>query len=91
MLFQNRTISEVLNALWQNQPGNTGLASIDALLERGGMASMGWTLMLALIALALGGVLLRSKFLNVLLDGLTSRIRRSATLVATTIGAGFFG
>jgi Na+:H+ antiporter, NhaC family len=91
VVYQQRSLAEVMNALWQNQPGDTGVASVDALLGRGGMASMSWTLMLALLALALGGVLLRGGFLRVLLQGLTSRLRRASSVIASTISAGFVG
>jgi NhaC family Na+:H+ antiporter len=89
--YQDRSVSELIGVLWQNQPGNTGIASLDSLLGRGGMASMSWTLMLALLALALGGILLRGQFLSVLLAVITRRIRRTSTLIATTIGTGFIG
>jgi len=41
-----------------------------------------------LLALSLGGILDRAGFVRVLLSGLLNRIKRSASLVATTIGAG---
>lgn len=81
----------VLSGLWQNQPGSTGLAEIDSLLGRGGMYSMAWTLLLALLALALGGLLNGAGFLVALLGGLAQRIRRTGTLVASTIGCGVLG
>ena len=81
----------VLNALWQNSPGTTGVVNLDNLLGRGGINSMSWTLILALMALALGGILHGCGFLNALLDGIVSRIRRVPSLIATTIGTGFLG
>jgi NhaC family Na+:H+ antiporter len=90
-VYQDRSVAELVSVLWQNQPGQTGIESLDSLLGRGGMASMSWTLMLALIALALGGILLRGRFLSVLLDGITRRIKRTSSLIAATIGTGFLG
>ena len=90
-LYQDRSVADLISVLWQNQPANTGVESLDSLLGRGGMASMSWTLMLALLALALGGILLRGQFLSVLLAGITRRIRRTSSLIATTIATGFFG
>lgn len=81
----------ILNALWQNSPGTTGIANLDDLLGRGGINSMSWTLILALMALALGGILHGCGFLNALLDGIVSRIRRAPSLLATTIGTSFLG
>ena len=85
ILYQDRTLTEVLNALWQNTPGQTGIDGIDSLLGRGGIASMSWTLLLALMALALGGMLNEGGFLKALLERAIARIRRTATLIATTI------
>lgn len=85
VVYQDRSFSEVLNALWQNTPGKTGIESVDSLLGRGGIASMSWTLMLALMALALGGMLNEGGFLKALLERAIARIRRTASLIATTI------
>lgn len=81
----------VLNSLWSNTPGTTGMESLDSLLGRGGMFSMSWTLLLSLMALALGGMLFAAGFLQALLSGLIQRLRRTSSLVASTIGAGIIG
>ena len=90
-LYQGTGLTTVLNALWLNTPGTTGIASLDELLGRGGMGSMAWTLLLALMALALGGILHESGILNRLLAGLLVRVQRTYALIATTIGAGVVG
>ena len=91
VLYQDRGLVEVLNALWANQPGTTGVASLDDLLGRGGIMSMAWTMLLSLMALALGGILYAAGFLQALLEGIIARVQRTATLIATTIGAGVLG
>ncbi len=48
---------------------------------------MMWTMSLALLALSLGGILHHAGFVRVLMSGLLKRIRRTATLMAATIGA----
>ena len=85
---QDRTATEVLNSLHTGYVANTGLEQLDTLLTRGGITSMMWTMSLALIALSLGGILDRGGFVRVLLSGLLMRIKRSASLMAATIGAG---
>ena len=87
-VVQDRSIVEVFNSLNTGYVSSTGLEQIDALLTRGGVQSMMWTLSLALIALALGGLLDRAGFVRVLLSGLLARIKRSATLMTTTIASG---
>ena len=81
----------MLNSLWSNTPGDTSIASLDDLLGRGGIMSMRWTLLLSLMALALGGILYSAGFLQALLKGIIARVRRTTTLIATTIGAGVVG
>ena len=91
IVFQQHSVVEVLNALWLNSPTNTGIDSLDALLGRGGISYMSWTLLLALLALALGGILHKAGFLTVLLQSLIAKVKRTGTLVAVTIGSGFTG
>lgn len=91
VLYQDRSLVEVLNSLWSNSPGTTGIESLDSLLGRGGITSMSWTLLLSLLALALGGILFNAGFLQALLEGIIARVQRTASLIATTIGAGIVG
>lgn len=91
VLFQGEGAATVLNALWSNSPGDTGIPSVDDLLGRGGIASMSWTLLLAIMALALGGILHSAGFLRTLLAGLIARVENTAALVASTIGSGLLG
>jgi NhaC family Na+:H+ antiporter len=89
--YQQTSFVEVANALWSNTPGTTGIESIDNLLGRGGISSMSWTLLLSLMALALGGVLFGGGFLEVLLSGMIKKVKRTASLIALTIASGFVG
>jgi Na+:H+ antiporter, NhaC family len=90
VLYQGKEAIDVLNALWQNTPGETGVESIDALLGRGGIYSMAWTLLLSIMALALGGILHYAGFLRILLARVVEGIKRISALIATTILSGFF-
>ncbi|MDP6879495.1 MAG: Na+/H+ antiporter NhaC, partial [Alteromonas macleodii] len=91
IFYQDTNTISVLNALWENTPQNTGIANLDALLGRGGISSMSWTLLLALMAIALGGILHGAGFLAALLTGIIERVKRTATLIAVTIASGFLG
>lgn len=91
VLYQGQDLAVVLNALWQNTAPATGIDNLDQLLGRGGIYSMAWTLLLALMALALGGMLHEAGFLNRLLSGLVARIHHTGALVAATIGGGLAG
>ena len=85
---EDRSVVEVLNSLQGGYVADTGHEQLDSLLSRGGIQSMMWTLSLALIALALGGLLDRAGFVRVLMNGILARLRRAASLMTTTIGAG---
>ena len=91
VLYQGGSPELVLNALWVNPPGTTGLSSLDDLLGRGGIYSMSWTLLLAIMALALGGILHGAGFLRSLLTGLISRVQSVVALVAGTMMSGLVG
>ncbi|MGI1998993.1 Na+/H+ antiporter NhaC [Shewanella frigidimarina] len=91
IFYQGESAITVLNALWENTPESTGIANVDALLGRGGISSMSWTLLLALMAIALGGILHGAGFLTALLAGIIKRVQRTASLIATTIMSGFLG
>jgi len=91
IFYQGTSPISVLNALWENTPEATGIQNLDALLGRGGISSMSWTLLLALMAIALGGILHGAGFLSALLAGIIARVKRTATLITTTILSGFLG
>ncbi|WP_298773490.1 Na+/H+ antiporter NhaC [uncultured Shewanella sp.] len=89
--LQQANLSTVLTSLYNGGNFNTGLENLNHLFNRGGMASMMWTLSLALMALALGGILNHFGFLHVLIKGILAQVKRAGTLVATTILACFIG
>jgi NhaC family Na+:H+ antiporter len=88
--FQDQSVQQIAQALWSNSKANTGIASLDDLLGRGGLYSMAWTLMLAFLAVALGGILQGAGFVLALLGGLIKQIKSIGALVATTIATGLF-
>jgi NhaC family Na+:H+ antiporter len=91
VMYQGAPLTNVANALWQNTPADTGVEMIDNLLGRGGLYSMAWTLLLSMMAIAMGGVLHGAGFLTVLLQGIIKRIKRAGSLVTATIVTGFIG
>lgn len=87
-IFQGQSVQELANALWSNSKPDTGISSLDSLLGRGGLYAMAWTLLLAFIAVALGGVLQGAGFVLALLGGLIKRIKTTGSLIASTIVTG---
>ncbi|TDR16315.1 Na+/H+ antiporter NhaC family protein [Marinicella litoralis] len=89
LFIQGESVTGLTHALFSNSKADTGIASIDDLLGRGGLYSMAWTLLLAIIAIALGGILQGAGFVHALLGGLVKRVKSTGSLIATTIGTGF--
>ena len=86
--LQSAPLSQVMAAVYDGTPFATGQAVLDTLLSRGGMASMAWTLTLALIAVALGGVLRTLGVFEVLVTTLIKKLQSRGALVTTsTLGS----
>jgi NhaC family Na+:H+ antiporter len=52
---------------------------------------MAWTLLLSIMAIAMGGILHGAGFLTVLLKGIIDRIKRTGSLIASTITTALIG
>jgi NhaC family Na+:H+ antiporter len=63
----------------------TGDASLDELLSRGGMSSMLNTIWLILSAMCFGGVMERTGLLQRIVDALMTRVRGTGSLITTTV------
>ena len=87
--WQPVTFQEFSQALWKNSPADIGHDALNQLLGRGGLYAMAWTLILAILAMALGGVLQGAGFLKSLLQGFISQIKKAAHLVAVTVVTAF--
>ena len=85
VFYQGADFAAILSALFSGGTGNTGIELLDDLLGRGGISSMMWTLSLAILALAMGGILQSYGFLEVLVSGLFQRARSAVVLVGSTI------
>jgi NhaC family Na+:H+ antiporter len=88
MLSQGNSIADVLGAMHYGYEAETGNAIADKLLNRGGLDSMMWTIGLIMFALAFGGILEKTNFVEVLLGGVAKRIKTVGGLVTATIITG---
>ncbi|WP_028864201.1 Na+/H+ antiporter NhaC [Psychromonas aquimarina] len=91
LTVQDAQLTQVLNALFSGGSADSGIAALDNLLTRGGISAMMWTLSLALLALALGGILDKFGFLQVLIYNLLRSVKRQASLITMTISSCFIG
>lgn len=67
----------------------TGVATIDSLLSRGGMSSMLNTVWLIMMAMAFGGIMEMTGMLGRIADAILSSVRGTASLITATIASCF--
>lgn len=87
MVFQGANITEITNVMNYGYVGNTGVEVVDKLLTRGGLQSMMWTVSLGFIGVGLGGILEKTRMLEVFLGRFSSLVQNTGGLIATTVGA----
>lgn len=86
---QGASISSVVQAMTSGYSGNSGLESLDKLLNNGGLTSMLGTIALLILATALGGILEESGSFEVLTHKIMAKVRTTGSLIASTILATF--
>ncbi|WP_299360506.1 Na+/H+ antiporter NhaC [uncultured Paracoccus sp.] len=89
IFLQGRGLHEVFTYAQSGYVIDTGIAEIDALLNKGGMQSMMWTISLMLIALGFGGALERTGCLEAIIQAIISRVTTFAAVQTSAIGASF--
>ncbi|MCG8483596.1 MAG: Na+/H+ antiporter NhaC [Clostridia bacterium] len=85
MIFQGIGLGEMLSILNYGFTSSTGVAEVDALLSRGGLQSMMWTISLGFIALSFGGILEKTEMLSVLLEKITGVVNNVRGLIVTHV------
>lgn len=88
VLFQGYGVGEMLSFMNDGFVSSTGIAEIDALLSRGGLQSMMWTISLGFLALSLGGVLEKTKVLEVILEKISKIVSTQKGLITTHVLSG---
>ncbi len=85
MIFQGSNLTEITNVMNYGYTGNTGVAEVDQILSRGGLQSMMWTVSLGFIGVGLGGILEKTRMLEVFLSKFKSLIKTDGGLISTTV------
>lgn len=84
-VFQGAGMTAIIRSAHYGYISKTGLAAVDALLTRGGLNSMMWTVSLVLCALSLAGVLESTGMLNVISIAITRLARGTGSLIFATL------
>jgi NhaC family Na+:H+ antiporter len=85
VVFQGATIGSTLEVLHYGYSGESGLAMVDDLLNRGGLDSMMWTVSLILCAMILGGIMEKTQMLSALAMKILSVAHSTGNLILVTI------
>jgi len=85
MIFQGSNLTDITNVMNYGYTGNTGVAEVDQILTRGGLQSMMWTVSLGFIGVGLGGILEKTRMLEVFLSKFKSLIKTDGGLITTTV------
>jgi len=85
MVGQGSSFTEVFQAANSGYVSQTGVLMVDELLTRGGLQSMMYTVALIICALSFGGIMERTGMLEALARSLLKRVRKTGSLVLTTI------
>ncbi|NME36093.1 Na+/H+ antiporter NhaC [Fusobacterium sp. FSA-380-WT-3A] len=85
VIFQKVPLKDFVTSLQVGYISNSGNEMVDALLTRGGMDSMMWTVALIICALFLGGVMEKTGMLNVLAMKILSIANSTGSLILSTL------
>lgn len=83
--LQSSSLGAVWNAIIHGYSSQTGIESVDGLLSQGGLLGMASTILLIICALSFGGIMERTGMLATIAGALLKRVRRTGSLVATTV------
>nr|WP_319473747.1 Na+/H+ antiporter NhaC [uncultured Sphaerochaeta sp.] len=90
LLFQGGSLAQLFETIHSGYVSNTGSEEIDALFSRGGMESMYNVVILALISLALGGIMDRTGMLHSILQKLSRFVGTVGNLTVTVLLTSIF-
>lgn len=85
IIFQSATLASVFDVAQNGFKIETELASVNELLSGGGLLGMMKTVALIICALSFGGIMEKTGMLATIAASLLARVKRTGSLVATTI------
>ena len=84
IVVQGVSFDQIMEVGYSGFLSETGVASIDELLSRGGIASMSYTITIVLVAMMFGGIMEQTNQLKVLVAKLLERAVSTGSLVTST-------
>ncbi|MFS0644406.1 Na+/H+ antiporter NhaC [Siminovitchia sp. 179-K 8D1 HS] len=86
---QGSSITQIVNVMTDGYTVDTGVETIDSLLNRGGITSMLPTIGLVVLATGLGGILDGTGAFKRIIDAVAHKIRSTGSLILSTISSTF--
>jgi len=87
LIFQDIHVKQIASAIAIGYESRTGVASVDNLFSRGGMAGMMHVTLIAFCAFAFAGIVQKAGMLDVILERLLKLARSTGALIAATVGS----
>lgn len=85
MILQGFSTADMMGFMNYGFVSKTGIADVDKLLSRGGLQKMMWTVSLGFIALSMGGLMEKTKMLEMLLSKIKGLVKTTGSLVSTHV------
>jgi NhaC family Na+:H+ antiporter len=85
MIAQSSSLADVINAANNGFESSTGIFAVDELLSGGGLQSMMNTVALIICALSFGGIMEKTKMLEVIARSLLRLVDSTGSLILTTV------
>ncbi len=89
MIFQSASLVQVLSSFTSGYSSNSEISMINSLLSKGGVTSMGGTIILLITAAALGGIMQKVGILDIILEKMMTWINSSRKLIVTSLVTAF--
>ncbi len=84
-IFQGADFGAILTAAYNGFTSETGLAIIDELLTAGGLNGMMYSISLTIIAMMFGGIMEKTRQLEVIVDTILRGVKSTGGLILTTV------
>jgi NhaC family Na+:H+ antiporter len=85
IVVQGASPGDVMKAMMTGYASDTGNEQLDTLLSKGGIMSMMWVVSLIMIAMAFGGILERTKCLDVIVRAILGKLSGQASLITASL------
>ncbi len=91
MIFQGNGAGEIMAAGYGGYTSDTGVEAVDALLSKGGLSAMSYTVSIVIVAMIFGGIVEETQQLRVIVTKILQKAQSRGSLfvsvVATAVGA----